>query len=407
GLTAAAWPRPVAIDPLLPIEIQRRLGMPRVTAEGSVEEARAIVDRWRAAAGELVMSWPCRENDTEIDGTPLVPADALKLVRPAPHPTRERLVLAAARFESLPDTGLPPLHGAAHGGARVVELQSQCPFRAFAQLRLHAEPLEEPVAGVDRRRRGMVLHRALQTFWSELRTQQSLLQLGDDERDRRVRMAVEQALTEVLPAGSGARTVALEGDWQRRAIGHLLELERARPEFTVVETERSLKGRIGGLELGLRVDRVDRVGGELVVIDYKSGAVRKAPWRGARMEAPQLPLYAVLHPARPAGIAIAELGANGASFRGVVRSEAIIESLQLAPDFELTEERERGFSWEVITERWYAWLERLARDHAEGRTEVDPKLGAETCRNCHLAALCRVTAARQDDADAEEAGDGD
>ncbi len=405
GLTAAAWPRPVAIDPLLPIEVQRRLGMPRATAEGCVEEARAIIGRWRAAASELVMSWPCRENDTDVDGTPLVPADARKLERPAPHVTREQLLLDAARLEPLADTGRPALHGVAHGGARVIELQSQCPFRAFAQLRLHSEALEEPAAGVDRRLRGIVLHRALETFWSELGSQQALARLADQECDRQVQVAVERALAELLPAGSGARTVALERDWQRRAIGHLLELERARPGFTVVETERSLTGRIGGLELSLRVDRVDRVGGELVVIDYKSGRARKSPWRGARMEAPQLPLYAVLHPSQPAAIAMAELGAGGASFRGVGRHEGIIGSLQAAADFELTEEREKGFEWGRIREHWYAWLERLARDHAEGRTEVDPKLGAETCRSCHLGALCRVAAVPKDDAGAEETGD--
>ena len=104
---------------------------------------------------------------------------------------------------------------------------------------------------------------------------------------------------------------------QRRAIGHLLALERTRPPFAVVETERELHGQIGGLDLRLRVDRVDRVGDQLVVIDYKSGAIRKAPWRGARMEAPQLPLYAVLHPGKPAAIAIAELNAERAGFMGV------------------------------------------------------------------------------------------
>jgi hypothetical protein len=216
---------------------------------------------------------------------------------------------------------------------------------------------------------------------------------------------VDRSLAAVLPAGSGSRSTALERDWQRRAIGHLLALERTRPPFTVVETERELTGRIGGLELRLRVDRVDRVGGELVVIDYKSGAVHKAPWRGARMDAPQLPLYAVLHPGRPAAIAIAGLDADGASFTGVAQGEGLIATLEPAPAFELTDDRESGFAWPVIKERWYAWLERLARDHAAGRAEVDPKLAADTCRYCHLHALCRVAALDPEVAGAGEGGD--
>ena len=51
-------------------------------------------------------------------------------------------------------------------GARVLELQSACPFRAFGELRLGAEPHEEPDAGIDRRVRGIVLHRALERFWA-------------------------------------------------------------------------------------------------------------------------------------------------------------------------------------------------------------------------------------------------
>jgi hypothetical protein len=284
-------------------------------------------------------------------------------------------------------------------------LQSHCPFRAFAQLRLRAEPLEEPQAGIDRRLRGIVLHRALQRFWAELESQQALLLLDAADCQHKVTAAIDQSMTEVLPAESGPRSLALERDWQRRAIGHLLALERARPAFTVVETERALNGRIGGLDLRLRVDRVDRIGDEWVVIDYKSGAVKKAQWRGARMEAPQLPLYALLHPEHPAGIAIAELGADRADFVGVSRDEDLIAGLQQARDFELTEDRESGFEWPVIKERWYAWLDRLARDHAAGHAEVDPKLGADTCRHCHLDALCRVAPAVPDETGAEEGGD--
>lgn len=407
GLTAAVWPRPVAVDPFLPIEIQRRLAMPFVTAEDCVREASAIIGRWRERAGTLVLSWPRRENDTEVDGSPLLPADAPLLEQPAARVTREQLVFAAAQLEPLADDDVPPLAGgAAHGGARVLELQSHCPFRAFAQLRLRAERLEEPQAGIDRRLRGIVLHRSLQRFWAGVESQQALLQLGASDCDRRVTDLIDQSLAEVLPPETGRRSLALERDWQRRAIGQLLALERGRPPFAVVETERTLDGRIGGLELRLRVDRVDRIGEARVIIDYKSGAVRTTQWRGARMGEPQLPLYAVLHPEHAAGIAIAGLGAERAAFAGVGSDPGLIEGLQAATDFELTEDRESGFEWPVIKERWYAWLERLARDHAAGHAGVDPKLGADTCRNCHLGALCRVESAVPDEAGMEE-GTGD
>jgi len=405
GLTAGAWPRPVAVDPLLPIEAQRRLGMPGVTAEDRVADARAIVDCWRARAGALVLSWPCRENDTDVDGSPLVPSELPALPAPPGFVTRERLQCGGVRLEPVADDAAPSLAaaGRAYGGARILELQAKCPFRAFAELRLRALPLEEPQAGIDRRLRGQLLHRALERLWSKWHSQQALLEPGEEASAADIAAAVDAAIADLAPTGVGERSLRLERDWQQRAIANLLALERARPPFTVVETERELTGRIGGLELALRVDRVDETDGALVVIDYKTGAAHGTPWRGARMDEPQLPLYAVLHPRRPAGIAFARANATRATYFGVGSDAVSIEGVLAAADFELTEDLEDGFGWHQVTGHWWAWLERLAHDHAQGKADVDPKLAAQTCRQCHLAALCRVESTPADGD--EEPGD--
>ncbi len=407
GLTATVWPRPVNVDPLLPIEIQRLLGMPDVNPEDCVAGARAIVERWQSQSAALVMSWPTFENDTDVDGSPLLPADAPLLEPPPPLPSRAWLAFKAARLEPVPDAGALPLASAVvRGGARVLELQSQCAFRAFAELRLSALPLEEPQAGFDRRLRGIVLHRALQFLWSTLRTQEALAGLDDAARESRVAAAVDEAMAAVVPAGTGARTRLLERDWQARAIGQLLDLDRARPPFTVVEIERALSLSIGGLELKLRVDRVDRVGADLIVIDYKTGKIQNSAWRGARMDAPQLPLYAVLHPDHPSGLAFAGFGAARAKYVGVSRDGAAIGGLLPAAKFPLTEDKQTGFEWPQLVAHWHAWLAKLAEDFASGSAEVNPKLAADSCRHCHLGALCRVEAASLVDAD-EEDSDGE
>ncbi|MGH8135613.1 MAG: PD-(D/E)XK nuclease family protein, partial [Steroidobacteraceae bacterium] len=383
GLTAAAWPRPAAVDPLLPIEVQRRLGMPGVTADDCVSEARAVIGHWQSQCGELVLSWPRRENDTDVDASPLVPATAAALPQQPLLRGRERLIFAASKLEPMPADPAPPRQpGAVRGGVRVLELQSQCPFRAFAELRLGARPFPEPQAGIERRTRGTILHRALREFWSETQSLAGLLKLEPAARRNLVATMVDQSLAHELPAGTSARSRRLERDWQCRAIENLLAIEQARPDFAVAEAERSMECELGGLVLKLQVDRVDRIGQELLVIDYKTGKASPTQWRGARMDAPQLPLYAVLHAGRPTGIAVARVGAAGARFLGVATEAAVIDGLQPAAKFKLTEEEQSGFGWRQIGEHWYAWLERLARDHVAGRAEVDPKRGATTCRQC-------------------------
>jgi hypothetical protein len=309
-------------------------------------------------------------------------------------------------FETLDNDAAPGLSDRAAGGVRMLDLQARCPFRAFGELRLHARPLQEPLTGFDRRLRGQVLHRSLERFWSGLGSQAALLALRPDACRRRAEDAVSEALAELAPAGAGPRARALERDWQLRAVDGLLALDRERPPFVIVETEREITGRLGGLELRLRVDRVDDAGGRLVVIDYKSGQVRGTAWRGARMDAPQLPLYAVLHPRRPAAVALAQAGRGGARYLGVGEEAIGIPGVVAAEKFPLTEDREKGFAWRAITERWWAWLDALAGDHAAGRADVDPKLAGKTCRQCHLATLCRVDpAAARDPGDEEAARD--
>jgi probable DNA repair protein len=405
GLTASAWPRAVSFDPLLPIEIQRQLGLPGATPESCVVEARAVIASWRARAASLVLSWPRLENDTEADGSPLLPPDAGELEAHAEVPTRERLAFDARRLEPVPEPALPPLPLArVMGGARLLELQAQCAFRAFAEFRLGAAPLQEPQAGFDRRLRGIVLHDALRDLWNRLRGQETLAALAAPAREELVAATVDAALAAATPAGTGRATIGLERDWQCQAISRLLDLDLERPPFTVVETERPLALAIGGLELQLRVDRTDRISGDLVIIDYKTGSTKASAWRGSRMDAPQLPLYAVLHPDRPAGIAFAGVGAAAAKYVGVGRDGAAIEGMKAAEAFELTEAKEKGFTWPQVTAHWRAWLERLAADFAAGRAGVDPKRVPDTCRHCHLATLCRVEAAPEPEA-AEGADD--
>jgi ATP-dependent helicase/nuclease subunit B len=407
GLTAGAWPRPVAVDPLLPIEIQRELRLPGATPAARVAEAREVIGSWRARAQELVLSWPRLENDSEADASPLLPDDAPAWTPAARVANREQLCFAARRLDAVVEAPLPPLAGRRmKGGAKLLELQAQCAFRAFAELRLGAGRLEEPEAGFDRRLRGVVVHRALQDVWTRLGAQSALAALDQRARGALVASAVDRALGSCAPADIGSRALDLERDWQCQAIGHLLELDLSRPSFAVVEVERPMEVAIGGLELTLRIDRTDRIGEELVVIDYKTGRPRDAAWRGARMDAPQLPLYAVLHPERPSGIAFAALSLTRAYHVGVGRDGDAVPGMMPAERFALTEDRESGFEWPAVKARWASWLGRLAADFAEGRAEVDPKLAAATCRLCHLGALCRVQA--EDPAElAEEGADDD
>src|SRR6185437_9875176 len=56
GLGSESFPQPVAPDPFLPLPAQIAAGWPAATAAGRLEEARALICAWRAAAAKLVLS---------------------------------------------------------------------------------------------------------------------------------------------------------------------------------------------------------------------------------------------------------------------------------------------------------------------------------------------------------------
>jgi probable DNA repair protein len=405
GLTASAWPRASTPSPFLPLTLQRRLGMPGASPDACRAEAERITAAWLAAAPEVVLSWPLRQDDAACEPSRLLPAPLAPHARHPRPAGRAAFMCARGGAEGLDDDPAPPLDpGQARGGAKIVELQAKCPFRAFAELRLSARPLEEPSAGVDRRVRGNALHGALERLWRELGGSAGLESLEPAARAALVHRCVAEALREELPAHVSEAAARLEAAWQEAAVAAALDAESGRAPFEVESLERPLEARLAGVPLRLRVDRTDRTAAGLVIVDYKTGATSTGHWRGARPEAPQLPLYAVLAGDAVAAIAFAEVGASGARFRAVGEAGAGLPGMQAAEKFGLTEDGEKGFSWREINARWSAWLARLVEDHRAGVAAVDPKT-PQTCRLCHLGTLCRVDRRAAGEEPEEEAGE--
>jgi len=399
GMTSADWPAAASPDPFLPIGLQEQLAMPAATATSSLADALEITDAWVGSAREVVFSWPEQRDDARVEPSRIIPSAATTMP-PGPRvQTRTLAAFGGGQLRPVVDT--PPgidQSEASMGGARILELQAKCPFRAFAEIRLGATPFEEGGAGIDPRARGLALHRALELVARSVRSRRQLEAAAGSELETIVDQAIARALDEELPSDVGDTARSLEREWQLATVTRFLRQERDREHFEIVETEQALEGRLGDLPLRLRVDRVDRVGEGLVILDYKTGRASTTQWRGARPDAPQLPLYAVMRGRQVQGIAFVALGPQSARYRGVGSQADLLPDLVDAEHFRLTEDRQQGFDWEEVTTHWRAWLTSLARAFAEGDARVDPKL-PQTCRTCHLGTLCRVSAALEPDAE--------
>jgi ATP-dependent helicase/nuclease subunit B len=403
GLTASAWPPAPAPDPFLPLALQRQLGLPQSSAAACQEAALNVTSAWLGAASQVVFSWPQRQDDADESPSRLLPAGLLDCRSPPRPPTLARRLFASNQRLALADDVAPALVPAqARGGTRIVELQAQCPFRAFAELRLAARALEEPGPGVSRLLRGTLLHDALERAWAELRCSEALHALDAPSRAALVQRCVRAAFEPRLPSHCGPRERALEAAWQESAVMALLELDAQREPFSVEDVEAELQRTLAGVPMTLRIDRIDRVGGARILVDYKTGQARPTQWRGARPDAPQLPLYAVLAGGPVDAIAFATVSARAARYRAVGVADTPVPGLLAAERFALTETDDKGFSWAEIRQRWGAWLAQLATQFREGVADVDPKR-PQTCRLCHLETLCRVEHHAAEDPEAVDA----
>lgn len=385
GMHDGTLPAPLRPCPLLPASIQRECGMPRACPDTELATARRLVRALACAAPAVRFSYPLARLDEPLRASPLVaafPSEAAEGAGAGRAIAAE--LFASRRLEGLPDDRAPSVTGAVTGGSDLLAAQSVCPFKAFAVHRLAARKLEAPAAGVDSSQRGSFVHIALNLLWTELRNSAGLAALDGAARAVRIRAALERAASMVL-AGQPAGLARIEIAEAALRIDELLRLELARPPFEIVLKEERVEVGLGPLRIAGRVDRVDRVAGGLVVIDYKTGAAEPSEWHSERPAEPQMPLYGVAFEPELAGLFYASLKPGDVALRGVARSAGVLgEATRSRPAPSESE-------WAEMLAEWRRVLTRLAQAFASGDARVDPvqPRPGGTCTWCHLPTLCR------------------
>ncbi len=383
------WPAPESVHPFLGWALQKSLGMPGTDAGRAQQQSSALLGGLAARSATLLLTAADHDTSGPLRLTELArelsfsTVGAETLLTPAPSPLTVSLETA---FDEAPLPTLPSNRIA--GGARVLELQANCGFRAFASLRLNAAVPESRNLGGDPRDAGQDLHKTLEVFWQKLGSQRALRALSPTGRQAAVAAAVEAALElrrRAQPDADGWTEAYF--DVAKRRLVHLtlrwLETELLRGDFTVLQQEEKQLISVGPLELSVRPDRIDEVDGGLVFVDYKtSQALSAENWLGERPLAPQLPLYALL--AQPEEV-------RGLAF-GRVRAGADMGWISLQSEAGLFPKKGSANAADLAEQvgLWRTELTRLAEEFAAGVVSVDPKSYPRTCEFCQQRLLCRL-----------------
>jgi hypothetical protein len=301
--------------------------------------------------------------------------------------------LLASKTESLEDFTGTPVAGfdKQKGGTGIFTHQSQCPFRAYAVVRLAAENLETPEPGISPRLKGDLAHKTLEYLWRQLKDQKNLMGCAQNKLETLINDGFDRAWearkSETMLFGDGLRQ--LEMSRQRKLILRLLEYEKMRAvDFRVVQTEELVVAEVGGLTIGMKIDRVDELldDGRQLIIDYKTGKDKARDSLGARPIKPQLAVYAVGSGKELAGVCIARLNAESCDYDGIL-ADAV-----LAPQAKAyrgsSRSGEETTDWDELLSAWEQRLGVLGAAFRAGDARTDPMRGA--CDYCDLSAACRI-----------------
>jgi ATP-dependent helicase/nuclease subunit B len=396
GLTSESWPLEPAPNPLIPQSIQRAKHLPRSSALRELKVAKRMTESLSKGGKEVIFSYPAWIEEHPMTISPLL--QNLQEISPEDKglskPKSQLQKMAA--FQGLRSNRNEPAprlqsHEKRFGGAKLVKLQSHCPFKAFAEIRLKALPMPTLQLGLVPSERGEIIHQVLYLFWKELKTHSVLKTLALSELHSKVTGITEEVLEtwrRLRPATLQPHYLALEKQRILKVVLSYLLLEKSRPSFTVVGLELERVVVIQGIELKLRIDRIDKLEDDSeLLLDYKTGITALRDWFGERPRDPQLPLYSVTHDKEPSGVAFGILRPEGAMYQGVTKENDLLPRVKTLDKLRVVE-KETSYAAQNLS--WQKMIESLVKEFQEGVATVAPLEGENTCRLCQLKPLCRI-----------------
>ena len=382
GLSASDWPpagRPLA---LVSRDLQRRHGMPDADPQDTLDYAHRVISRLISSSPQTVCSYPRTDNNAEQTVTALLAEFDIEATAGPEDPLwHASQWVNAATVATVTSDPVPPVSDdeTIAGGAATIQRQLTDPFSAFVFGRLGVRALSAITAGLAPGIRGNLIHSALHRLYTDLPDSHAIAGWNEKDINDRVQSAVAASFHQLERNADPVLQYLLM--LERRRVGELLKgviaMDAARETFEIASVENAVDAEINGIRLHLRYDRVDRVdGGQVVVLDYKTGAPKRLLDRNGDPKEMQLLTYACAISDPIAGIGLVNIDTRNIAIDAVGRT--------FTPDLD----------WDAALPRWLERVRNAAGEIRNGDVRINAWQTTKDARP--LSLLSRIGELRRD-----------
>lgn len=386
GVTDDVLPAMVRPNPLIPVVALARAGAPRSTAQREYQWAQELTHALGQSAPEVVFSWAERDGEQPQRASPLISGLPSRAVQASVTSVNLDPV-AWSEWDDEPSIALRE-DEVIGGGVGVLQMQATNPKWAFFRHRLGARGLPPYARSPRLAERGTLLHEVMRVLWDRWGAQAQMLKhVNEPGWATELATCVERTAARTL---SQWPKVLRELEIQRAVdlLNGWLAIEAQRGPFKVIERESTYRFERAGLTLNVALDRIDELPqGELVVIDYKTGANLPnyaKDWQHRLLGDLQLLVYAsVLHTQgrAPCALVWAHLYPGQLALAGLAD-----ESVELDQTKAWDSLPEARASWTAQLAYWDGQIGALAQGFAQGHNR-NCFWRAIDARYCDISAL--------------------
>ncbi|MFT7558663.1 MAG: ATP-dependent helicase/nuclease subunit B [Flavobacteriales bacterium] len=381
GLAEGQFPTAPKSNPFLPFSLQLKHSTPRSSAIREFNYAESLLGSVVNMNPNVTFSWANESVDINTRLTPIITQTENNGIECKVTESNWNQYVQSSKkisefIEVTPGPAPEILEGEKiSGGAGHFNLALVNPLYSFFRYRLKIQERESIGLSYTRLEEGIILHSILAELYIDTNSRDALqTYMDDNDHHSDLRSRIAKCILAFTRPQHHFSEIVIDELTQRLffAITKFLELELTRDQnFTVQSLEFESEVVFSKRSLNLRIDRLDNIDGNLVLMDYKSGSTSINPALKNQIKHAQLPLYSLLYePNKLQAVTFAEVNYKHQAYTGIGS-----ESIQLKgvyPDIKIRSP-EVSLDWIDITDHWRTSINALADGIIYGHVDYSVK----------------------------------